>query len=24
VRWFKNGMSSGDTQSCDTFNAARL
>ena len=24
VRWFKNGMNSGDTQACDTFNTARL
>jgi len=24
VRWFKNGMSSGDVQACDTFNAARV
>jgi predicted metalloprotease len=23
-RWFKTGMNSGDMQSCDTFNAARL
>ncbi|HEX6115419.1 MAG TPA: neutral zinc metallopeptidase [Geminicoccaceae bacterium] len=24
VRWFREGLASGDVQACDTFNAARL